>query len=270
MRLRKPQEWIDAPKEEDVVWVHSLDLLDHVLQGDVEKSKYKGREQNGEYYLQIIRDAMADGPGEPDPEWFNQVEREWKPKKKYRTRKAKAGAKFNVKGFIERKGGDRSARCFSKYYKTDEGKKEALTIFFEMCIHGGQTHEKHMEQRHREIYNLTLQAEREGTPCRVVAFTSCKASGGRLYPKAPADMIIKYFIVVKDYNERIYPGIWGALKNNMTSNALQNCIHNYFSGVHASGNGNSQNAVNIAEYIPSNEKVEVLEGKHLSYERRDG
>lgn len=270
MKLRKPEEWVAAPNDEDVVWVHSLDLLDYVLEGNVEKSKWKGRDLNGASYLNIIRDAMAEGPGEPDPEWFKALDKMWKPKKKYRTRKSKSGPKFNVRGYIEYKAGDKAARCFQTYYKTTEGKKEALTIVFEMCIHGGQTNGKEMEQRHKEIYNAALSCERDGIPCRVVAFTSSRAGDSRHYPKAPQDLTIKYFIVVKDYNERIYPGIWGALKTNKTSNALQNCIHNYFSGTHASGNGNSQNKINFAEYVPQNEKVEVMSGKHISFERRDG
>ena len=268
MRLRKPEEWVAAPDDEDVVWVHSLDLLDYVMEGDVSKSKWKGRDRSGATYLEIIQNAMAQGPGEPDPEWYKALDKMWKPKKKYRTRKAKAGAQFNVNGFINLKAGDKHARCFKTYYKTFEGKKEALTIVFEMCIHGGQTTGSEMQERHKEIYNAALQCEKDGIPCRVVAFTSSHAGSGRHGKGVSNDLLIKYFIVVKDYNERIYPGIWGALKDNRTSNALQNCIHNYFSGTHASGNSNSQNAINFAEYVPANEKVEVMSGKHIRFEGR--
>jgi hypothetical protein len=264
--IRSPSYWIerhhagDSPRE---IWVHALDLLEHVLKMDTDNSFYKtpicgtkkGSVNGGQTYLEHLDEAMQTPPP-PDPEFENIMQDCFRKKKKYKLRQSKRGQRFNVGGYISMKAGDKDARPFKKYYK-DHKRETAKTLVFEMCTPYIDRDKDYQRDRHKIIYSVALACEAKNIPCRVVGYLGTDT--GR---KDEGEY--RFFVVIKDYNEKIYPGIWGALQSCATSNSFENSIMNYFVATKATNNGYPHVKCELEKYIPDDEDVLVINGRNTS------
>jgi hypothetical protein len=214
-------EWIKHPTPRP--WFHALDVLSHVLKGDEKQTAFKDPvPAAGRVHLDTLR-AELERHKEHDKGFDEITERT-----NFRARRRKAtwdeSGDLETGAFI-----DKEERCFLDYPKVDTVQTNGITILIDGALPYQDRHDSYMLERHRKAYEIAIQAEADAVPCRVVFAESLQI------PEIDQSMMI--YLIIKDFNDPIFPGIWGALKNNTTTNDLINVISDYILGTRAWGNG---------------------------------
>ena len=76
------------------------------------------------------------------------------------------------------------------------------------------------------------------------------------------------YLVVKDYDDPIFPGIWSAFKSNRATNNFLNCFMDFIVGTHASGNGTAV-TVDIGDDMFS-DSVQLIDTKRVVLDGKKG
>ena len=118
--------------------------------------------------------------------------------------------------------------CFEDERRTTQ-QQDCVSVIMDLGIPYCERHDTYMVERHQQVYDLIAQCDSEDRPIQVIAAL------GESISEHKKD--VKIFVTVKNYNDSIFPSIWGVLKNNLTANAFVNVIQDYFIGTSDSGNG---------------------------------
>lgn len=236
----------DKPPEE--IHIHGLDLLNHTLQGDTDQTWYKHKK--GEKHL--LYELQTELEAHNDPDDLDQVLLDNLTKKDKWIRFDSDEGDLDVERFLENTEND--VLIFDSYHKTKKP-NPAITLILDCAISAMERGLGDMAIRHKKIYTLAVQAFQEGRPCRIIALWSVK------YLEESTNR--KLFITIKDFNDPIFSGIWGAFKTNKSTNSFLNVIMDYFIGTHDKGNGTPK-AVCVTNYIPR-EEYTLIDPKRLHY-----
>lgn len=253
MDLLSPKEWLQKdPTTFDGVWMYGLDILDHCLQEETFDTFWKCSEVSRNH-ARTIRKAMQNR--EDDPVIYEEIEQNsYIPGLKYKE-------VFDTEGEVDIDqylGGD--DRCFRNFHKL-ESDSGAINLVLDMSIASSERFKSSMLKRHKRCYEIAFNAEAEGRPCRVIAaftisFPEIDTGDGHWSTPKKA---ITNLIVVKDFTDPIFPGIWGALETNETTNSFVNLICDYFYGTADMGNGYLKDCF-IRNYIFDDEIISPNDG----------
>lgn len=227
-----PREHIEqyrrTKKYPSPLWCHALDVLKHVLKGDVNDTFFKDQ-GDLDKYLKELSSHLDNKPKEVDSfleERHNAftVERKWK----------RMDSEYGDLVIERHLDGD--IRPFDDYRKRYVA-KPAVTLVLDMSIPWVERSMDHMSKRHQTVYHHAIEANREGRPCRVVA--ACNQSIDECEKQ-------KWLFVLKDFDDPIFPSIWAAFEHNRLCNSFINATQDYFIGTRSGCNGSHQ-MYNLAE-----------------------
>jgi hypothetical protein len=111
-----------------------------------------------------------------------------------------------------------------------ETQGDGVTIIFESNVPWCDRHNNYIQKRHESIYKICLSNELNKIPTRVIAILGIE------YPEYNYKTS-EYRIIIKNYDDPIYPNVWGVLRNNKSMNAITNCISDFIVGTIHYGNG---------------------------------
>jgi hypothetical protein len=250
--MQTTQDYINNPSP--VMWLHGLDALDYILNGPqtTAGTAYKGEVTADNFrHLEVLKREMEELP---EPNGFADLAAgvEWS-RPRRRPVRAQEG-EFDLDLYL-----DREPECFWDYVK-DPQTVQAVTIILEFNIPYDDRFETYIADRHQKVYKLALEAEAQGLPCRVVA---AKANDIGHAPGYPKGEVFRSYIVLKDYSDPIFPGLWGGLKNNLAANSFANCLWDFIVGSWMGGNAH-QADWNISQDFPEDEELILIEPKRLS------
>lgn len=234
------------------IWIHGLEMLEHVLRGDVSQTAY-GDQSPSEQHLPALRKELEEHK-EVNGGYQEALEEHYLPNRKRVRVESKHGA-FKVNAYLN--GGKKE--CFTRR-KREITHKKGITLCMDVGISAGERSGTRMVERHRKIYGLAAKYAAENRPCRVVA--CCKI----LYWGAEVKEL-RLYIVIKNYDEPMYPGIWGAFKTNASTNTLLNVISDYLIGTRDSSHG-SPGRLNVAEDMDYDEAQIIGDEKSRIFKER--
>ena len=232
-------------RPEEPIWVHAVDLLEHVLQGDDQLTFWKAGQDDER--LRSLRREMEQH--HHDPKYADIIHDLGRPTKKWVEVPSEVGD-LDVNAMLC--GEDKiwiEARRQRK-------RRPGLTIILEAVVSWDDRDSDFMEKRHTLVYRMVRKCELEGRPCRVIYVRPVG------YPEV-SDGKAVVCAIVKDWHEPIFPGVWGALKNCATTNDLGNSISSFFYGTSSSGNGSCGHA-DLSHLIPAGEQVALVAPKYVT------
>lgn len=231
-----PEEYITEKPQ--VAWLNGLEVLEHCLNADYRETIYKdphpamGR-------LDELREELERHSKEDE---FSEIEENVFYEDYHILERSSETGDLNIDRYL-----DRDERCFDEYVKVlQEGEKDAVSVIMDMSIPWTERDAGEMEKRHHDIYKIVLQCEADQIPCRVVAVY------GSMIPERKK--VLKFYIVIKDYNDPIFPGLWGAFKTNKTTNNFGNVVMDFLVGTEHSGNG-TPTPISIGDDIEDDELI---------------
>lgn len=232
-----------------VAWLYGLDVLHHVLRGDIKQTAY-GDHCPARGYLDALRAEMESHKVQDD--FSSIIEEKYKTEYRVKPLDSEIG-ELDVDRYL-----DTNPRCFNEYHKYAEP-KAGITIAFEYSMEYGARMGSEMLTTHKECYAIAAECEGNQVPCRVIACGCIQIPELRpkkdrprsadykkssdyheAYKKWDAvekSMYLRSYIIVKDYQDPIFPGIWGAFKDNKSSNDFTNVFMDYLVGTRDGGNG---------------------------------
>jgi len=232
-----------------VLWIHNLDLLEHVLKADPMATAYKTTKEPSwrahETFVQEMEKVVPiDG--------FRRIEEGFN-KRLTTVDVASEQGSLNVDRYI---GGDQL--CFDEPVKRYRPKL-ARTIIFDYGKNYGEQDGNDCLERYHEVYKQVLEAEENGEPCRVVGgeghqFREIQKEGHHC---------LKLFVVIKDYTEPIFPAIWACIKTNKAAWALGNVIADFLVGTNEHSNGRAV-PFTIGDDIPRDEDVQIIQSVKIT------
>jgi len=225
-------------------WFNGFDILNHVLKSDPSKTLFNNlRKDRVERYKEMAIELAEhiEKYKIKDAE-YQEIEEEavvYKPKKvtRYDTR-----GDFDAEAYLDEMD-ETEPRCFITE-ETEYKDQPALDIIMDSAVYWSQRNETFMEKRHGDIYKIALKAQEEERPCRVIAWDV-----GKDYPELNGKKIEKKgwmpkpvhqvatFTIIKDYEDSIFPGIWGAFSKNWSTNTFNILISAFFLGTSHSNMG---------------------------------
>lgn len=236
-----PQEYVDRGEDayfkNPVTWTHGLELLEHCLQGDTQKTILQNPNASGEH-LQQLHDVLQQR-SISNEEFQEIVDNSYQPKKKWQSRMDDCGD-LDLDSYL-----NKEEFVFESWEKTF-GQGHAVSIIYDVCVSSGERAQTFMEERHKKVYSLVAQLEADRRPARVVAAFAAKCFD------LPGKAI--HFVIIKDYDDPIFPAIWGAFMNNASTNDWCNVVQDYFLGTYDPGNGRPA-TINARKYFPEDEEL---------------
>ena len=216
------QEYVkDRPT---IGFLHALDVLDYCLKDNPQNPSTYGHpnESQDDGRRIDMRELLKREREIKDVEFSDLQDKIMAPKPKTTIVDSETG-EIDVDRYLA---GDRL--CFDEPVKIPQD-VSSMSLILDMSISWIERDLKDMIARHRETYRLALHAENNRIPCRVIAAVCIKIPE-RQVP-------LRLYLVVKDYDDPIFPGIWGAFETNATTNDFLNIVLDYLVGTRAKGNG---------------------------------
>jgi len=247
MKLMTAQEIIDRGQgsfmRNPVTFTHALEVLEHCLRADLNKTVFKDQYPSQER-LDDLRDALADRS--ETVEHFTKIrQNSYKPMKKFREIKSDTGT-FDLDAYLN--GEDQIFFESVKEYR--QGR--AVSILYDVAVPACDRQLTYMEDRHKEVYSIATELENERRPVRVIA---AYAAG---IHELDDFITVTNFIVIKDYSDPIFPGIWGAFTNNRSTNAWLNVMQDFFIGTHDRSNGHVKDIRDVQQYFPEDNELIIF------------
>ena len=242
-------------------FIHAVELLRHVLKGNHRQTAYvgKGKDFKSTHHLRDLMKDLEKHEKESDKDFRRLQKESYRRKKAWRDIDAETGD-LQLDRYL-----NKEIKMYTDQ-KSTQKKKRALSLIIDIGTNAGERGDTFIEERYEKIYKLTFQAMAERRPCRVIAVTGFGIPEIRTQP-------LKIYMVIKDYRDPIFPGIWGALKANAQANTLLNCISEYLIGTKDYGNG-SASTVYINSDIRHDE-IQLIDCKKVIFkgtygERKSG
>lgn len=248
--LLTPDQWIDNPVQD--FWVHGLALVSHILQGRKARRAWNGAyKDNTDLYMSEMVRAMEEHSKKD--EGFNEVvEGCYRRKPRFIQRRGLEGD-FDTDLWLARGGLTLEPGAPNDFFfedvKVPRDDASTLTIVIDASIPYADRGTPHMAARHKQAYNLALKAEGEGRPCRVIAFSKLGFAERQ---------DVRVITIVKDFDDPVFPGIWGIFSGSTEANAAINVYSNALFGTRSRGNAMIRfiEAQEIREqYFPGEEVV---------------
>jgi len=221
-----------------VLFIHNLDLLEHILKADPKQTAYKGKTEPywkaHNIFVEEIEKVAPKGQFRKIEEGFN--------RRSTTVEIVSDQGSLNIDRYI---GGD--DLCFDEPVKRLKPKL-SRTIIFDFGKNEHENAGSDCADRYQKVYEQTIRCEEEGTPCRVIAGAQHSFSEGTL----------KLYVVIKNYTDPIFPAIWACMKTNRAAWALNNQVADFLTGTKDSGNGRSVELV-IGKDIPDDEDVQIVD-----------
>jgi hypothetical protein len=203
----------------DPLWIHALDVLKHVLKGEVQDTFFKDNCPSSGF-LDELRSHLDGKPKEVDS-FLEAKHNAFIQERRWRRVDSEHGD-LSVERFID--GEPRPCDDYRKKYVD----KPAITIVMDMTVPYSEREGSSLSIRHKTIYKYACEANKQGRPCRVIAAECADLSEKERH---------KTFVVLKDYDDPIFPSIWAAFESNRLANSFINSYMDYFIGTTHSGNG---------------------------------
>jgi len=249
MNLLTAKEYIEIGGDEirkdrhPVIWLNSLDLLDHCLQADTEQTLFKCHMVRGNH-AEMLREDLS-MRSETTDDFVSAQENSYKPVRKWKEFRSESGD-FDLDRYLAK-----DELMFTEHRKS-YAQGRACTILYDVAVSGMESYDTFMIERHKKVYSITAERESQRKPTRVIACVKIEMDEVK-------DMTI--FMLLKDFCDPIFPGIWGAYSNNRSTNSMLNCICDYFIGTHHEGNGKPTTITNVGQFFPDDELI--IYGKRI-------
>ena len=245
--MQTPSEYLKngIPKSNEL-WLNGLDIVKHCLQGDSEQSFFKANDP-AKKHLTHWQDAMAQR-AESDGSFIDIYDNAYKPEVQWQTFDNDTGM-LDVGQFI-----NGESLCFEDDIEVYE-QGQCVSVIIDMAIPWSEREDTIMQTRHEQVYNLIAQCDGENRPIQVIGAFRISVSEH----KKPLNI----FIVVKEYNDTIFPAIWGTLIDNRSCNDFINVIMDYFVGTIDGGNGQIKAMDQADQYFPEHEELHIF-GKRIT------
>jgi hypothetical protein len=215
-----PQDYIREKPE--LIWMHGLDALKHCLKGDISQTAYKDKKPQA-HHLGLLKEEL--GIHKNWDATFEEVKETTFIRDFEIVETPSDVGELDIDAYI-----NHDELLFEECIKVEqEDSSEAITIIMDMGIAGSERDGSEMVERHKKTYELCLKAEADDVPIRVIG-------AAKLLSDRPKK-VIKIYLVIKDYEDPIFPAIWGAFKTNKSTNDFMNVFMDYMVGIHDSGNG---------------------------------
>jgi hypothetical protein len=207
-----------------IAFLHALDVLDYCLKDNPDNpSAYKHPNEPQDNGRRIRMKKLLEQEREiKDVEFGDLQDKIMAPKPKTTIVDSETG-EIDVDRYLA---GERL--CFDEPIKIPQD-VSSMSLVLDMAISWHERELTDMIARHRETYRLALHAENNRIPCRVIAAVGLKI--------AERQVPIRLYLVIKDYDDPIFPGIWGAFETNATTNDFLNVILDYLVGTRTKANG---------------------------------
>lgn len=225
----------------ECLFIHNLDLLEHMLKADPKATAYNGTHRP---YWEAHRTFIQEMERVIPVDNYRKIEEGFNKRLTTTEVPSDSGA-LNIDRYI---GGD--LLCFDEPVKRFRPRL-SRTIIFDFGKNECENSGTDCQHRYEKIYKQVLECEERGEPCRVIA-----AEGHRFSEIRPK--VLRVYIVVKDYNDPIFPAIWACIKTNRAAWALGNVIADFLVGTNDSTNG-SATSFQIGDDIPKDEDVQIVD-----------
>jgi hypothetical protein len=236
-----PREWIQDKNRAPYLWVSGLDLFKYLLQGDITQTAYGCTEMSDHDHFGEFKRAMTEHVHDTS---FDQIQHDVlsRPKNVYKEISADTGD-LDIGAYV--------ANDTKKFTDNQRKRvyKHALTLVLDFGFNYSERNHDEMNDYHKQVYAVAFKAFSEKRPCRVIAAMAIQCS------EIPDGM--RYYIVLKDFSEPLYPGVWGVFQNNAYSNSFVNVLQDYILGTHDLANGHVCHW-NIAKDMPDGSEIIVL------------
>lgn len=251
--MERVQEWIDNPHG-GIVWFHGMDLLQHFMKNNPRQSAFRNsplyhyREWYDDFINQIKeykfdRERLSIA--------MEQVLARPRKRNKYRT--SVDGDDLDVDSYIETFG-ESSPKIWDEPFQVECERRQAVNVYFECSVPWMARDQTYIANRQHLAYNVALNCEQDGVPCRIVACYGLKVR--------EVQQPIVFYVVIKDFDEPIYPQLWGAFLNNATTNTTINFLAEMVIGTGQDGNGV---VVPFVVQSNDNEEFQVLDPESCEY-----
>lgn len=197
--------------------VKAVDIMKHVLDRNA-KSRF-GLATEGQILTANNRIAEAVGESEKiDTKklYRDKLKSFSLPANKFQTRLDEEGEEFDVEAFLE-EGGPTGYRPGEKIFRANtkaERRKEGVLMLIPLAVPGREAGSSYMKRVHEHAYSVAIECESKGEPCKILGVLSIK------YKIRKKTYILDTSIVIKDWEDPIFPGIWGLIMSNEASNIL--------------------------------------------------
>jgi hypothetical protein len=247
------QEWIDNPHG-GVVWFHGMDFLQYVMKNEPRQSAFQNSSlghyrTNYDNFVSKVKEYRFDR--ERLSITMEQVLSRPRKRNKYRT--SVDGDDLDVDSYIETFG-ETSPKIWDEPYKIVCERRQAVNVYFECSVPWVSRKQTYIANRQHLAYNIALNCEQDGVPCRIVTCYGVRVS--------EVKQAIVFHIVIKDFDEPIYPPLWGVFLNNETTNTAVNLLSEMVIGTGQDGNGL---VVPFVIQPTENEEFQVLDLKSCEY-----
>lgn len=243
-------EWIANPHDRPVL--HMADIMEVMLRYDISKSAFRGRKKpSREYYNEMVQ---AIDSYRMDRDAYDRIVEEAmsKPRVRMIDHMDTDGDDVDVDAYASQLDEPRP-KCFNVRVASRKVRKSALTLVADFAIPYGHRTATYTQKIHKEAYQIALQAEMEGRPCRVVLFSPVN------YPELPD---YRGIYVVKDWHEPIFPALWGAFQSNLIGNSALNVLSEIIIGTRCRGNG-TPNVKNVP--LQHGEEMVIVGKEHSRF-----
>ncbi len=226
-----------ARRMPEKAFLYMPDVIEHILKHDTRKTVYKCPTTEEYCFNEFLERLKA--PPEA-PEIFESCIDAYSPRRRHKELNADSG-NFDIGRYLE---GER--RPFVDVFSI-QSPQPARTILIDSCLAAHERDDDAITEQHKAIYADTLRAEADGTPVRVVACRSSKIDE----LKKPYTV----YIIIKDWNDPIFPDIWGALKTGASTNSFGNCFQDFITGSHSPANGHPSTTLYGEDFPPEEEII---------------
>ena len=239
------QEHLDYFKKYDrlppdnVLWFHGLELMDHLVQGDYEQTFWKHPYPDYSF-LDEMREAMSNR--NVDPRFAEIVENSYCSKEQWVETWDEVGS-FDLDSWLSG-----NQNCFVEVERQYQ-LGNAVSVLMSANVPYNDRSDNYMVERQRQVYEIVARCDSENRPVRVIAV---------LHERLSEVNPLTAFTIIKDYDDPIFPAIWGCFFDNRTTNAFGNCFSDYMLGTSSIGNGRPIGLNNAKQYFPMDEELIVF------------
>lgn len=217
------------------LYIHGLEALKHCLKGDYQQTAY--RDPNPDMTrLAMFQDEITRHV--ENAQDFNEHYKDKLKLGKTRKRHKSTSGDFNTERYI-----NGSKRPFDASRKTIGGQR-GVTVLFCAGINAQDVNGKIMEERHKRAYDFAAKCFNERRPCRIIAVKWNQY----IHESTQPFKTFKLYVIVKDFNDPLFPTIWGAYKTNASTNMWSNIMWDFLIGTHSDGHGQPSAAYVLEDF----------------------
>lgn len=239
--MQLPQDYVTngLPANQEV-WVNGMDLIAHCLKKDTANTLFK--DQSPASGWSAWTKALQQ-PSSVTDQLQDIYDNAYTQKASYIETQDDMGD-LDVSAFI---GGEEL--CFTSE-QSMSGQAAAVSVLFDISVPWGSRDKSYMVERQKAVYSFIAQCDSENRPVQIVGCYSRTFS--------ELEKPVTMFVIIKDYNDSVFPTIWGGLKDNRSTNLFLNVIADYFIGTRQYSNGSKAVVRNAERFFPDNEHLIIF------------